>query len=390
MHDLLIPKLNSLKLGYEDVDVDPVSFQVSPVTITHQFAIALVSAKHIPRMDGVNYTILNRYVNIAMIDKGVLVSNVVSVQASPLLETSNSWTFSGTGALFPKDDKDALSIRTNSTSPDLSILFELVLVIAHVKSGKREDVSSGWTCLNVCRPDGAGVDAKVHELKVHGGTPLEDAALDTPLLSAHQSEVSSSLWQTLRRSSVGTPRLDVRVWSISDRLINSMQCLPKQMISHMTAVPFLAELVECIVSTIVSREDVHIPVSTVYAVHASEYTLALLDTPDTLLTLSILWAYKFKSAKSADNKSISVKCARVTECLMSLYASLCSHTIPQFDLRSTEKLMDRERWLKSVIASSLDDRSTTISAVSQWTGSSTSVVDVAYTPFNMYECVYHA
>ncbi|KFO27363.1 Nephrocystin-1 [Fukomys damarensis] len=172
--------------------------------------------------------------NYSMISNGKIsfqvLSNIHTVRATWQPKKPKTWAFSPqvTGILPCLLDGDCF-IRSNSSSPDLGILFELGISYIRNSTGERGELSCGWAFLKLFDASGIPIPAKTYELFLNGGTPYEKGVEVDPSVSrrAHSSVFHQML--TMRRQ----PQLTVKLRSLNQRSRNTLSLLPETLIGSM-------------------------------------------------------------------------------------------------------------------------------------------------------------
>ncbi|KAF4016017.1 hypothetical protein G4228_008305 [Cervus hanglu yarkandensis] len=115
---------------------------------------------------------------------GSVLSNIHTVRATWQPKKPKTWTFSPqvTGILPCLLDGDCF-IRSNSSSPDLGILFELGISYIRNSTGERGELSCGWVFLKLFDATGIPIPAKTYKLFLNGGTPYEKGVEVDPSVS---------------------------------------------------------------------------------------------------------------------------------------------------------------------------------------------------------------
>ncbi|EHA99038.1 Nephrocystin-1 [Heterocephalus glaber] len=160
-----------------------------------------------------------------------VLSNIHTVRATWQPKKPKTWAFSPqvTGILPCLLDGDCF-IRSNSSSPDLRILFELGISYIRNSTGERGELSCGWAFLKLFDASGVPIPAKTYELLLNGGTPYEKGVEVDPSVSrrAHSSVFHQML--TMRRQ----PQLLIKLRSLNQRTRNMLSLLPETLIGSMS------------------------------------------------------------------------------------------------------------------------------------------------------------
>uniref|UniRef100_A0A2K6GHN1 Nephrocystin-1 n=1 Tax=Propithecus coquereli TaxID=379532 RepID=A0A2K6GHN1_PROCO len=145
--------------------------------------LTLWSCKMIP-FPGTSIQVLSRHVRLCLFDGNKVLSNIHTVRATWQSKKPKTWTFSPqvTGILPCLFDGDCF-IRSNSSSLDLGILFELGISYIRNSTGERGELSCGWVFLKLFDADGVPIPTKTYELFLNGGTPYEKGIEVDPSVS---------------------------------------------------------------------------------------------------------------------------------------------------------------------------------------------------------------
>lgn len=173
---------------------------------------------------------------LCLFDGSEVLSNIHTVRATWQPKKPQTWTFSPqvTGILPCLLDGDCF-IRSNSSSPDLGILFELGISYIRNSTGERGELSCGWVFLKLFDATGIPIPAKTYKLFLNGGTPYEKGVEVDPSVSrrAHGSVFHQLM--TMRRQ----PQLLVKLRSLNRRSRNTLSLLPETLIGSMCCVHLL-------------------------------------------------------------------------------------------------------------------------------------------------------
>ncbi|XP_010636467.1 nephrocystin-1 isoform X2 [Fukomys damarensis] len=225
----LQPELTASQLAFRDLVWDTKSGTIMSRPSRVSLVLTLFSCKMIP-LPGTSIQVLSRHVRLCVFDGNRVLSNIHTVRATWQPKKPKTWAFSPqvTGILPCLLDGDCF-IRSNSSSPDLGILFELGISYIRNSTGERGELSCGWAFLKLFDASGIPIPAKTYELFLNGGTPYEKGVEVDPSVSrrAHSSVFHQML--TMRRQ----PQLTVKLRSLNQRSRNTLSLLPETLIGSM-------------------------------------------------------------------------------------------------------------------------------------------------------------
>ncbi|XP_060269963.1 nephrocystin-1 isoform X4 [Ovis aries] len=231
----LQPELTPSQLAFRDLIWDAKTGSIRSRPSRVSLILTLWSCKVIP-LPGVSIQVLSRHVRLCLFDGSEVLSNIHTVRATWQPKKPQTWTFSPqvTGILPCLLDGDCF-IRSNSSSPDLGILFELGISYIRNSTGERGELSCGWVFLKLFDATGIPIPAKTYKLFLNGGTPYEKGVEVDPSVSrrAHGSVFHQLM--TMRRQ----PQLLVKLRSLNRRSRNTLSLLPETLIGSMCCVHLL-------------------------------------------------------------------------------------------------------------------------------------------------------
>uniref|UniRef100_A0A8C3W0K2 Nephrocystin-1 n=1 Tax=Catagonus wagneri TaxID=51154 RepID=A0A8C3W0K2_9CETA len=231
----LQPELTPSQLAFRDLLWDAKTGAIRSRPSRVSLVLTLWSCKMIP-LPGTSIQVLSRHVRLCLFDGNKVLSNIHTVRATWQPKKPKTWTFSPqvTGILPCLLDGDCF-IRSNSSSPDLGILFELGISYIRNSTGERGELSCGWVFLKLFDASGIPVPAKTYELFLNGGTPYETGVEVDPSVSrrAHGSVFHQMM--IMRRQ----PQLLVKLRSLNGRSRNMLSLLPETLIGSMCSTHLL-------------------------------------------------------------------------------------------------------------------------------------------------------
>uniref|UniRef100_A0A7N5JUI7 Nephrocystin-1 n=1 Tax=Ailuropoda melanoleuca TaxID=9646 RepID=A0A7N5JUI7_AILME len=157
----LQPKLTPSQLAFSDLLWDAKTGTIRSRPSRVSFILTLWSCKMIP-LPGMSIQVLSRHVRLCLFDGNKVLSNIHTVRATWQPKKPKTWTFSPqvTGILPCLLDGDCF-IRSNSSSPDLGLLFELGISYIRNSTGERGELSCGWVFLKLFDASGIPIPANL-------------------------------------------------------------------------------------------------------------------------------------------------------------------------------------------------------------------------------------
>ncbi|XP_048208274.1 nephrocystin-1 isoform X2 [Perognathus longimembris pacificus] len=225
----LQPELTASQLAFRDLLWDAEAGTIRPRPSRVSLTMTLWSCKAIP-LPGPSLQVLSRHVRLCLFDGSKVLSNIHTVRATWQSKKPKTWTFSPqvTGLLPCLLDGDCF-IRSNSSSLDLGILFELGISYIRNSTGERGELSCGWVFLKLFDTNGVPIPAKTHELFLNGGTPHEKGVEVDPSLSRRAQGSVFHQMMSMRRQ----PQLLVKLRSLNRRSRTVLSLLPETLIGSM-------------------------------------------------------------------------------------------------------------------------------------------------------------
>ncbi|XP_068931675.1 nephrocystin-1 isoform X2 [Petaurus breviceps papuanus] len=231
----LQPELTPSQLAFKDMIWDPENGSIKPRPSRVSLILTLWSCKMIP-LPGVSLQILSRHVRFCLFDGSKVLSNIHTVRATWQPKKPKTWTFSPrvTGILPCLLDGDCF-IRSNSSSPELGILFEVGVSYVRNSTGEKGELSCGWVFLKLFDANGIPIPPKTYELYLNGGTPYEKGIEVDPSVSRRTASSVFHQMMTMRRQ----PQLLVKLRSLNRRSRSILSLLPETLIGSMCYVHLL-------------------------------------------------------------------------------------------------------------------------------------------------------
>ncbi|XP_012875208.1 PREDICTED: nephrocystin-1 [Dipodomys ordii] len=227
----LQPELTASQLAFRDLlwDAETGTIRSRPSRVS--LIVTLWSCKMIP-LPGTSIQVLSRHVRLCLFDGSKVLSNIHTVRATWQSKKPKTWAFSPqvTGILPCLLDGDCF-IRSNSSSLDLGILFELGISYIRNSTGERGELSCGWVFLKLFDASGVPIPAKTYELFLNGGTPYEKGVEVDPSVSRRAQGSVFHQMMSMRRQ----PQLLVKLRSLNRRSRNMLSLLPETLIGSMSS-----------------------------------------------------------------------------------------------------------------------------------------------------------
>ncbi|XP_053520678.1 nephrocystin-1 isoform X2 [Artibeus jamaicensis] len=229
---------------------------------------------------------------------GTVLSNIHTVRATWQTKKPKTWTFSPqvTGTLPCLLDGDCF-IRSNSSSPDLGILFELGISYIRNSTGERGELSCGWVFLKLFDASGIPIPAKTYELFLNGGTPAEKGVEVDPSVSrrAHGSVFYQMM--TMRRQ----PQLLVKLRSLNRRSRDLLSLLPETLIGSMCYIHLLI-FYRQILGDVLLKDRMSMQSADLISNPVLATFPQLLQQPDVMDALRCSWAEKESTLKRSEKR----------------------------------------------------------------------------------------
>ncbi|XP_035884224.1 nephrocystin-1 isoform X2 [Phyllostomus discolor] len=259
--------------------------------------LTLWSCKMIP-VPGGSIQVLSRHVRLCLFDGSKVLSNIHTVRATWQPKKPKTWTFSPqvTGTLPCLLDGDCF-IRSNSSSPDLGILFELGISYIRNSTGERGELSCGWVFLKLFDASGIPIPAKTYELFLNGGTPAEKGVEVDPSVSRRAPGSVFYQMMTMRRQ----PQLLVKLRSLNRRSRDLLSLLPETLIGSMCYIHLLVfyrqVLGDVLLKDRMSMQSADLISNPILATFPK-----LLEQPDVTDALWSSWAEKESTLKRSEKR----------------------------------------------------------------------------------------
>ncbi|VCW96838.1 unnamed protein product [Gulo gulo] len=293
----LQPELTPSQLAFRDLMWDAKTGTIRSRPSRVSFILTLWSCKMIP-LPGMSIQVLSRHVRLCLFDGNKVLSNIHTVRATWQPKKPKTWNFSPqvTGILPCLLDGDCF-IRSNSSSPDLGILFELGISYIRNSTGERGELSCGWVFLKLFDASGIPIPAKTYELFLNGGTPYEKGVEVDPSISrrAHGSVFHQMM--TMRRQ----PQLLVKLRSLNRRSRDLLSLLPETLIGSMCCIHLLI-FYRQILGDVLLKDRMTMQSADLISNPVLATFPKLLEQPDMMDALRSSWAEKESTLKRSEKR----------------------------------------------------------------------------------------
>ncbi|XP_075419262.1 nephrocystin-1 isoform X1 [Tenrec ecaudatus] len=334
----LQPELTPSQLAFRDLMWDAEAGTIKSRTSRVSLALTLWSCKMIP-LPGTSIQVLSRHVRLCLFDGNKVLSNIHTVRATWQPKKSKTWTFSPqvTGILPCLLDGDCF-VRSNSSSPDLGILFELGISYIRNSTGERGELSCGWVFLKLFDASGIPIPTKTYELFLSGGTPYEKGVEVDPTISRRAYGSVFHQLLTIRRQ----PQLLVKLRTLSRKSRHMLSLLPETLVGSMCCVHLLV-FYRQILGDVLLRDRVNLQSADLISNPVLATFPKLLEQPDIMDALRSSWAEKESTLKRSEKRDQEfLKAAFTLVYHNSVYPLIHSKLLPPF--RWAEEETEATRW----------------------------------------------
>ncbi|XP_025723956.1 nephrocystin-1 isoform X1 [Callorhinus ursinus] len=293
----LQPGLTPSQLAFRDLMWDAKTGAIRSRPSRVSFILTLWSCKMIP-LPGMSIQVLSRHVRLCLFDGNKVLSNIHTVRATWQSKKPKTWTFSPqvTGILPCLLDGDCF-IRSNSSSPDLGILFELGISYIRNSTGERGELSCGWVFLKLFDASGIPIPAKTYELFLNGGTPYEKGVEVDPSISRRVHGSVFHQMMTMRRQ----PQLLVKLRSLNRRSRDLLSLLPETLIGSMCSIHLLI-FYRQILGDVLLKDRMSMQSADLISNPVLATFPKLLEQPDMMDALRSSWAEKESTLKRSEKR----------------------------------------------------------------------------------------
>ncbi|XP_053445854.1 nephrocystin-1 isoform X1 [Nycticebus coucang] len=334
----LQPELTPSQLAFRDLTWDAKAGTIRSRPSRVSLILTLWSCKMIP-LPGTSIQVLSRHVRLCLFDGNKVLSNIHTVRATWQSKKPKTWTFSPqvTGILPCLLDGDCF-IRSNSSSPDLGILFELGISYIRNSTGERGELSCGWVFLKLFDASGVPIPTKTYELFLNGGTPYEKGVEVDPSIPrrAHGSVFYQIM--TMRRQ----PQLLVKLRSLNRSSRNLLSLLPETLIGSMCTVHLLI-FYRQILGDVLLKDRTSLQSADLISHPMLATFPMLLEQPDVMDALRSSWTEKESTLKRSEKRDKEfLKATFLLVYHDSVFPLLHSTLLPPF--RWAEEETEAARW----------------------------------------------
>ncbi|XP_052580789.1 nephrocystin-1 isoform X2 [Peromyscus californicus insignis] len=334
----LQPELTTSQLAFRDLLWDAKAGTIMSRPSLVSLILTLWSCKMIP-LPGTSIQVLSRHVRLCLFDGNKVLSNIHTVRAVWQPKKPKTWTFSPqvTGILPCLLDGDCF-IRSNSSTPDLGILFELGISYIRNSTGERGELSCGWVFLKLFDASGVPIPAKTYELFLNGGTPYEKGVEVDPSVSRRAQGSVFRQMISMRRQ----PQLLVKLRSLNRRSRAMLSLLPENLVGSMCCTHILI-FYRQILGDVLLRDRANLQSADLISHPVLATFPVLLEQPDVMDALRSSWAEKESTLKRSEKRDKELLKAEFLlvyhDCVLPL---LHSTLLPPF--RWAEEETEAARW----------------------------------------------
>ncbi|XP_027277664.1 nephrocystin-1 isoform X3 [Cricetulus griseus] len=334
----LQPDLTTSQLAFRDLLWDAKAGTIMSRPSRVSLILTLWSCKMIP-LPGASIQVLSRHVRLCLFDGSKVLSNIHTVRAVWQPKKPKTWTFSPqvTGILPCLLDGDCF-IRSNSSTPDLGILFELGISYIRNSTGERGELSCGWVFLKLFDASGVPIPAKTYELFLNGGTPYEKGVEVDPSVSRRAQGSVFRQMISMRRQ----PQLLVKLRSLNRRSRAVLSLLPETLVGSMCSAHLLI-FYRQILGDVLLRDRTNLQSADLISHPVLATFPMLLEQPDVMDALRSSWAEKESTLKRSEKRDRELLKAEFLlvyhDCVLPL---LHSTLLPPF--RWAEEETEAARW----------------------------------------------
>ncbi|XP_034352196.1 nephrocystin-1 isoform X3 [Arvicanthis niloticus] len=334
----LKPEITTSQLAFRDLMWDAKAGTIMSRPSRVSSILTLWSCKMIP-LPGTSIQVLSRHIRLCLFDGSKVLSNIHTVRAVWQPKKPKTWTFSPqvTGILPCLLDGDCF-IRSNSSTPDLGILFELGISYIRNSTGERGELSCGWVFLKLFDASGVPIPAKTYELFLNGGTPYEKGVEVDPSVSRRAQGSVFRQMISIRRQ----PQLLVKLRSLNRRSRAMLSLLPETMVGSMCSAHLLI-FYRQILGDVFLRDRTSLQSADLISHPVLATFPVLLEQPDVMDALRSSWAEKESTLKRSEKRDRELLKAEFLlvyhDCVLPL---LHSTLLPPF--RWAEEETEAARW----------------------------------------------
>jgi len=299
MANYLMPKLSPSNLIYSDLFFDPVTNKIRPRSTRIDRLVTVVSCQQIPNA-GTGLEVSNRYVKLCLFDGKNILSNIHTVTVSSVDKTMRNWSFT---TKVPETSDPFICaeafLRTNNTTDNIGILFELCASYTRVSSQERGEFSCGWVHLPLLEENGVVITNRTFDLQLNGGTPYEKGIEVDPSISRRTT--GNSLVSLIAGNK--QPRLQVKVSVPKGENKELMDTLPDTVVGATSLLQHYSLFRRCQVDVLL-RDRLDVDLESTELIHSPlmrEFP-AVADMPDLMRGFRLAWYEKLKSVKRSEKR----------------------------------------------------------------------------------------
>ncbi|XP_033000884.1 nephrocystin-1 [Lacerta agilis] len=334
----LQPELTPSNLSFRDLVWNPEKGTIQSRPTRLSLIVTLWNCKGIP-FPGMSIQVLSRHVRLCLFDGNRILSNIHTVRATWQPKNPKTWTFSPrvTGILPCLLDGDCF-IRSNSSSLDIGILFELGITYIRNSTGERGELSCGWAFLKLFDSSGLPVSSKTYELILNGGTPYEKGVeVDPSILRRASGSVFHNMI-TLRKQ----PQLLVKLRSLSTNSRAILNSATEVLIGSMSYIHLLL-FYRQILGDVLLRDRPNMQNADLIGNPVLATFPKLMEQPDLMDALRSAWAEKESTLKRSEKRDREfLKSVFVLVYHDSVFPLLQSVFLPEF--KWAEEESEGTRW----------------------------------------------
>jgi hypothetical protein len=125
----LFPQFDESGLGFKDLFYCHKKAKIRRRTAKCVVAFSILEARNIVPIVIPGYQVIERRVRMGLFDKRTILGNIHTIEARQS-EQETKWRFSSKSSLlFPKDDENTCFVRTNDIDINLTLLFEITVLV---------------------------------------------------------------------------------------------------------------------------------------------------------------------------------------------------------------------------------------------------------------------
>ncbi|XP_008063848.1 nephrocystin-1 [Carlito syrichta] len=293
----LQPELTPSQLAFRDLLWDTKAGTIRSRPSRVSLIVTLWRCKMIP-LPGTGIQVLSRHVRLCLFDGYKVLSNIHTVRATWQSKEPKTWTFSPqVTRILPCLLDGNCFIRSNSSSPDLGILFELGISYIRNSTGERGELSCGWVFLKLFDASGGPIPAKTYKLFLNGGTPYEKGVEVDPSVSRRAQGSFFYQMLTVRRQ----PQLLVKLRTLNGRLKDTLSLLPETLIGSMCSIHLLI-FYRQILGDVLLKDRLSLQSADLISHPMLATFPKLLEQPDVMDALRSSWAEKENTLKRSEKR----------------------------------------------------------------------------------------